>query len=389
MAESTIGVYAFFAGSASVISLAISTVSNALSIIEHEPVVTDLASGRIVANHAVLHTRRADFLSSFLLNECSIRAVMHATLLMDFHTSHALGANSGIGVVADQSVSIVATMALSVSLIEVIRASINALALMKEESLAALMAVVLVMAFVAVLGASSAVSSPFVEEAVTAFSLAGVNGIFVVDRGEPSTGFASSALSGVGLAGRTLTGSALFASTVDRDFAFGAAADATVLSEVPSAVAGDASLIIGASFAGPLASLAFKRLFGSINGEETVFTLAVLDAGVVEFEVGPMTFLAVVRVLGAFLAVAHGTTMAHSLAFRFMVGVSAGLDASSCQDIVEHLVSAFAGITLTGFVAALAVLHARGASSHIGGVVVPESGTAVSLADTIFKPPSP
>ena len=167
MAESTIGVYAFFAGSPSVVSLAISTVSNALSIIEHEPVVTDLASGRIFANHAVLHTRRADFLSSFLLNECSIRAVMHATLLMDFHTSHALGANSGIGVVADQSVSIVATMALSVSLIEVIRASIDALALMKEESLAALMAVVLVMAFVAVLGASSAVSSPFVEEAVT------------------------------------------------------------------------------------------------------------------------------------------------------------------------------------------------------------------------------
>jgi len=155
---------------------------------------------------------------------------MHATVLVDFHTSYALSANSRVVVVADQGVSIMTTMALAVSLIEVIRASIDALVLMKEESLAAQMAVVFVMASIAVLGASTAVSSPFVEEAIRAFSLAGVEGIFVVHRGKPSTSFASSALSGVGLAGGALTSSALFASTVDRDFAFGAVVDATVLS---------------------------------------------------------------------------------------------------------------------------------------------------------------
>lgn len=288
---------------------------------------------------------------------------MHAPFLVDLHTSYALSANIRVVVVADQSVSIVATVALAVSLIEVIRASIDALALMKEESLAAQVAVVLVMAFVAVLGASTAVSSPFVEEAIRAFSFAGEESIFVVHRGEPSTSLASSALSGVGLAGGTLTGSALFAFTIDRDLAFGAVVDATVLSEVPSAVAGQASLIISAGFAGPLAFLAFKRLTGIINGEVTVFALAVLDTGVVQFEEGPMALLALVVVLGAFLAVCYCATSAHSLAGRFLIRVTAGLDASSIFDIIEHHETGFASSTLIGSIAVLAVLRARRALS--------------------------
>ena len=128
-------------------------------------------------------------------------------------------------------------------------------------------------------------------------------------------------------------------------------------------MAGQASLIISASFAGPLASLAFQRLTGSINRVESVFALAVLDTGVVEFEVRPMALLALVGVLGAFLAVADCATSTHSLTGRFMVRVTAGLDTSSSLDIVEHLVTVFASSTLIGSIAILAVLHARGALS--------------------------